>query len=131
MRRGLALGSLVAVLAGLPAAARGAAPGAVVVPPPIVVEAPPLAIVPAVPAVRYAPTLDVDVFIYGGAWFYPYRGQWFTSRTYVGPWRPIPVAAVPRPVLRVPVQYYKVPPGHLRHAGRPGHPPGRARGRSH
>src|SRR5262245_608910 len=40
-------------------------------PPPIVVSAPPqLVVVPAVPAVRYAPSLNVDVFFYSGHYYY-------------------------------------------------------------
>ncbi|HZS34372.1 MAG TPA: hypothetical protein VFC42_13445 [Methylomirabilota bacterium] len=95
-------------------------------PPPIVVAAPPtLVAVPAVPTVSYVPALDVDVFVYGGRWYYAHGGHWFVGPSYRGPWTFVAPARVPRPILAVPVRYYKIPPGHLKHVGGP---PGSAKG---
>lgn len=72
---------------------------------------PPLVVVPGSP-VYYAPDLSYNYFAYGGR-FYVYRNDvWFTATTYNGPWAVIGLARVPRPVLAVPAQYYKAPPGH-------------------
>jgi len=97
-------------------------------PPPIVVSAPPtVVVVPTVPAVQYVPSLSVDVFVYGGHWYYWHGGHWFVGPSYQGPWTYVLVERVPAPVLAVPVRYYKVPPGHLKTLG--GGPPGHAKGR--
>jgi hypothetical protein len=72
---------------------------------------PPLVVVPGSP-VYYAPRLNYNYFAYGGR-FYVYQSDtWFTATAYNGPWVAIGLQRVPRPVLAVPVQYYKVPPGH-------------------
>jgi hypothetical protein len=122
--------SLLAVAWAPAPGAAEVAVGVTVAPPIIVGPPPPLVVVRPVPAVRYAPSLGIDVFVYGGAWYYPYRGHWFVGRSHAGPWRPIPIAVVPRPVLAVPAKFYKAPPGHQSHRWR-GHggPPGHARGR--
>ena len=96
-------------------------------PPPIVVSAPPpLVLVPAVPAVQYAPSLSVDLFLYGGHWYYWQGGRWFVGSSYRGPWTYVVVERLPRSILAVPVQYYKVPPGHAKKQG--GGPHGHAKG---
>jgi len=41
-------------------------------------------------------------------------GAWYVSRGYNGPWFAVGPQFVPRPVLLVPVHYYRVPPGHWR-----------------
>ena len=88
-------------------------------PPPVVMEAPPeLVVVPRSP-VYYAPRVPEDVFVYYDQ-YYAYRGgAWYWSGGYQGPWFQIGVERVPRPVLAVPVAYYKGPPGHWKHHGRP------------
>jgi hypothetical protein len=97
-------------------------------PPPIVVSAPPpLVVVPAVPAVQYAPSLTVDLFHYGGHYYYWQGGHWFVGPSYRGPWTYVVVERLPRPILAVPVQYYKIPPGHAKKL-QGGRPPGHARG---
>ena len=37
---------------------------------------------------------------------------WYVSRGYSGPWVVVAPQIVPRPVLLVPVNYYRMPPGH-------------------
>jgi hypothetical protein len=130
MTRAVVIATLLA--AGVVAPVRGDAQVSVNVnigpPPPIVVAAPPpLVVVPAVPQVLYAPSLQVDVFVFGGRWYYLYGDHWFVGPSHRGPWSPIAIAHVPRPVLAVPVAYYKVPPGHLKHVG--AGPPGHAKGK--
>jgi hypothetical protein len=90
--------------------------------PPIVLPAPPqLVLVPGVPAVHYAPALSVDLFFHDSRWYYPHGGFWYVGRSYRGPWAPVAVGHMPPAVLAVPVRYYKIPPGHLRHGRPPGH----------
>ena len=105
-------------------------------PPPIVVSAPPtLVVVPGVPVVSYAPSLQVDLFFFDHRWYYPYGGYWYVGPTYRGPWTFVAVGSLPRPLVAVPAQYYKVPPGHLKNHGgggppvQGGGPPGHARGK--
>jgi hypothetical protein len=120
----IVMGALVTALLGVVTAAVADVNVNIGVPPPIVVAAtPPLVVVPGVPVVSYAPALQVDVFVHNGVWYYPYGGHWYAGPSYRGPWRPVAFAALPPAVVAVPVRYYKVPPGHLKHGG-PGGPPG-------
>lgn len=73
---------------------------------------PPLVVVPEVRAVRYVPTASANLFFYDNQyWAYANNG-WYVSRGYNGPWVVVAPQIVPRPVLLVPVNYYRVPPGH-------------------
>ncbi len=90
-------------------------------PPPLVMAAPPpLVVVPGMP-VYYAPSLSVNFFAYGGRYYTHHNGAWFVATSHRSPWAFIAVGQVPPPVLAVPVAYYKVPPGHLKKGGPPGH----------
>jgi hypothetical protein len=98
-------------------------------PPAIVLPAPPaLVVVPGVPLVRYAPSTNVDLFFHESRWYYSHGGYWYVGRSYRGPWTFVPVARLPRPIIAVPVKYYRVPPGHLKHAEKP-HGKGHAKGK--
>lgn len=136
MRGILALAAGLSLVAASPVAADGlrigisvpvpAPPAVVVTPPrpPVVVVAPPqLVVVPGSP-VFYAPGASMNFFAYGGRYYTFHEGAWFVATTYGSPWVAIAPAKVPRPVLTVPVAYYKVPPGH---AKKMGCPPGLAR----
>lgn len=79
---------------------------------------PPLVVVPGLP-VYYAPTLPYNYFVYGQAYYAFVNAQWYFAPTYNGPWTVTPLARVPAPLLAVPVQYYKVPPGHWKSLGPP------------
>jgi hypothetical protein len=93
------------------------------------VAAPPrLVVVPGSP-VYYAPSLSVNFFAYEGRYFTFHQGAWFVASGHSGPWSHVAVERVPRPVLAVPVSYYKVPPGHAKQHGGP--PPGHAKGPRH
>ena len=131
MRQILALAAGLSLMAASPAAADGvrigisvpvpAPPTVVITPPrpPLVVVAPPqLAVVPGSPVV-YAPGASMNFFAYGGRYYTFHEGAWFVATTYGSPWETIAPARVPRPVLAVPVAYYKVPPGHAKKMGCP------------
>ena len=83
---------------------------------------PQLVVVPGVPAVHYAPAAPSNLFFYGGQYWVFNDGGWYVARGYNGPWILVAPQYVPRPVLFVPVRYYRVPPGHWQH-WRPQGPP--------
>jgi len=92
-------------------------------PPPIVVsEPPPLVVVPRT-QVYYAPSLPYNFFYYGGRYYTFHESGWYWSGSVHGPWGFIEVGRVPRPVLAVPISYYKVRPaeweGHKHHGPPP------------
>ena len=73
--------------------------------------APPrLVTVPAAPAVTYAPGVRANYFHYGSRYYVYEGGGWYVSRGYNGPWAVISPEYVPRPILGVPVRYYRRPP---------------------
>jgi hypothetical protein len=73
---------------------------------------PQLVVVPGVAAIRYAPAVPANLFAYGGQYWVFVNGAWHVSGGYNGPWILVAPQFVPRPVLLVPVRYYRVPPGH-------------------
>ena len=88
-------------------------------PPGVVIETPPqLVAVPHTP-VYYAPQLPYDVFTYADHYYTFRANAWYWAPGYGGPWYPIGVERVPRPVLAVPVAYYKEPRHHWKRHGRP------------
>jgi hypothetical protein len=83
-------------------------------PPPVIFAAPPRVVaIPQTP-VYYAPDTTYNVFLYGNRYFSFHDGNWFIAASHGGPWAFVPVEQVPRPVIAVPVRYYKVPPGHAK-----------------
>ncbi len=98
-------------------------------PPAIVLPAPPRVVVVPNSPVSYAPSVDFNLFVYGGRYYSFHQGSWFYANRHSGPWTFIPTERVPRPVIGVPVTYYKVPPGHAKKmASAPGGPAGPAHG---
>jgi hypothetical protein len=79
------------------------------------------AVIPGLP-VYYAPAAPANVFQYGGQYYAFANGGWFVGPGYNGPWIVVAPHYVPAPLLRVPVRYYHVPPGHWREWRR-GEPP--------
>lgn len=75
---------------------------------------PPLVAVPSSP-VMYAPSVDGNYFFYGGQYYVFDRGAWYVSRGHNGPWVVVAPEFVPRPILSIPVRYYRVPPPGWRH----------------
>jgi hypothetical protein len=99
-----------------------------VLPPPVIFPAPPrVLVVPRTP-VYYVPDTTYNVFVYDRHYYSFHEGAWFVAASHGGPWVYVPVDRVPRPVVAVPVRYYKVPPGHAKRMedGR-GCPPGQAK----
>jgi hypothetical protein len=89
------------------------------VPPPVIVTSPPhLVIVPGT-SVYYAPDLPANYFFYQGRYYTVANHVWSTAQVFGGPWVIIQMGKVPQPVLAVPVEYYKIPPGHLNKKGPP------------
>ena len=93
--------------------------GALPVPPPVVVTRPPQLVVVPGTSVYYAPALLFNYFFYAGQYYTFAKGQWFVASAYNGPWVVMTVGQVPAPILAVPVEYYKIPPGHVKPAGPP------------
>jgi hypothetical protein len=80
---------------------------------------PPLVTVPGLP-VYHAPSVPHNYFVYGDYYYLFHEGTWFYSPHHNGPWFSLVIHQVPRPILAVPVTYYrKVPPGHLKKGGPP------------
>ncbi len=75
--------------------------------------APPrLVVVPEVRTVQYVPAVPTNIFFYNGQYWALANGGWHVSSGYNGPWIVVAPQFVPRPLLLVPVKYYRVPPGH-------------------
>lgn len=111
-----AAGILVAILTALLILSLQGCPGTrvgVTVPlPPLVIGAPPgLVVIPGTYA-YYAPDVSVDIFFYHGFWYRPYRGQWYVSRAYGGPWNRTTIKRVPPVLRKVHPDYRRVPPKH-------------------
>ena len=73
---------------------------------------PQLVVIPEVREVRYVPSAPANLFFYDGQYWAFVNGGWHVSARFNGPWIVITPVFVPRPVLLVPVSYYRVPPGH-------------------
>lgn len=63
--------------------------------------------------VYYAPQVDSNYFFYDGQYWVYQSDNWYTSAWYNGPWQVVSPAAVPLFILRVPVRYYRRPPGYF------------------
>lgn len=129
---GILFGAVAWLLPELPASATDVSIGVSIgnpPPPPLVVVAPPPLVVVPGTAVYYAPALSFNYFFYGGRYYTLHDGAWFHARGHNGPWIFLPAPRVPRPLLAVPVAYYKVPPGHLGHphGGPPDHGKGKGK----
>jgi hypothetical protein len=74
---------------------------------------PELVPVPGYP-VYYAPRLNSNYFFYDGAYWVYERDNWYASSWYNGPWGLVAPEVVPLYVLRIPVRYYRDPPGYFR-----------------
>ena len=104
--------------------------------PQIVIESPPrLVVVPSAPVVQYAPDVSYNYFAYGGRYYTVRDDRWYVGPGYGGPWSYVERTHVPRPILGLPVSYYREPryyhaehDEHAEHRGHPhGMPPGQAK----
>ena len=82
--------------------------------PGLVISAPPAMVVIPGTYVYYPPDVGVNIFFYGGYWYRPYRGQWFISAGYNGPWGSIAIQSVPGVLINLPSHYRHVYPGYGR-----------------
>lgn len=74
---------------------------------------PELVRVPGYP-VYYAPRLQTNFFFYDGFYWVFQDDRWYASAWYNGPWGQVVPEAVPLFVLRIPVRYFRQPPGYFR-----------------
>ena len=74
---------------------------------------PQLVPVPGYP-VYYAPQLSSNYFFYDGLYWVYEGDNWYASSWYNGPWGIVGPQYVPVYMLRVPVRYYRQPPGYFR-----------------
>jgi hypothetical protein len=74
---------------------------------------PQLVRVPGYP-VYYAPQLSLNFFFYDGMYWLYQSDNWYASSWYNGPWGMVAPEFVPVFVLRIPVRYYRAPPGYFR-----------------
>jgi hypothetical protein len=74
--------------------------------------------IPGTP-VYHAPGVPHNYFYYHWQYFLYHQGAWFVAANCNGPWTVIALEHVPKPILAVPVTYYKVPPGHWKKSGGP------------
>jgi hypothetical protein len=88
------------------------------VPPMVITTPPPLVVVPGT-SVYYAPDVPANYFFYKGRYYTVANGVWSMAPAYNGPWAVIQIGKVPTAVLAVPVEFYKIPPGHLKKEGPP------------
>ena len=75
---------------------------------------PRLVAVPSSP-VMYAPSVAGNFFFYSGRYYVYKQGLWYAGPHHNGPWSMVQPEFVPRPILAVPVHYYRVPPPAWRH----------------
>jgi hypothetical protein len=94
-------------------------PPVVAVPGPVVVAPPGYLAPPPPPAVYTARDLPYNYFVYQKYHYLYHEGRWFRARRHSGPWTVLAINQVPRPVLAVPVERYKVRPEHWEHHGPP------------
>jgi hypothetical protein len=87
--------------------------------PPIVVTTPPQLVVVPGSSVYYVPESPTNLFFYKGRYYTLVNNVWSTAPAYGGPWVVIQIGKVPPPVLAVPLEYYKIPPGHMKPKGPP------------
>jgi hypothetical protein len=61
--------------------------------------------------VYYAPQMASNYFFYDGMYWVYQSDNWYASSWYNGPWAMVSPMHVPVCLLRVPVRYYRYPPG--------------------
>jgi len=91
-------------------------------PPPAILRKPAVVVVPETKVYR-APSLEFNVFVFGGKYYSLHNDRWYMTARVGAPWTPLIVEHVPTEVRAVPVKYYKIPPG----SAKKGCPPGLAK----
>jgi hypothetical protein len=72
--------------------------------------------------VYYAPQQGANLFFYDGLYWVYQRDDWYFSSWFNGPWYAVGPQRVPASLLRIPVRYYRDPPGYF-HRWRADSPP--------
>ena len=85
-------------------------------PPPVILKQPAVVAVPETKVYR-APSLEFNVFVFGGKYYSLHNDRWYVTAKVGAPWTPLIVEHVPTEVRAVPVKYYKIPPGHAKNSG--------------
>jgi hypothetical protein len=88
-------------------------------PPPVIVAPPPQVVIVPGTTAYHAPSLGYNLFVHNGRYYSFHHGAWFYTPKWGAAWTPIAVERVPRPVLAIPVTYYRIPPGHAKKLGPP------------
>lgn len=109
--------ALSVFLLSLPAAKADVRLGAVIDTPEVsigisVSDYPRLVRIPGYP-VYYDPHVELNYFFYDGLYWVFHDDGWYASEWYDGPWRVVDRYRVPVYVLRIPVRYYRRPPGYF------------------
>jgi hypothetical protein len=102
--------------------------------PPVIVAAPPVVVVPGT-SVYHVPSSTYNLFVFSGRYYSFHNNAWFVAVSAGAPWTVVAAEAVPVAVRAVPVEYYRIPPGHAKkmegtgehHRGGKGCPPGLAK----
>lgn len=82
--------------------------------PKIILPAPPYVVVIPGTYVYFATDVAVDLLFYHGYWYRPFEGRWYRGTGHNGPWVFLPPHNVPQPLLHLPRDYRRPPPGHQR-----------------
>ncbi|MGH7355219.1 MAG: hypothetical protein ACRELS_11695 [Candidatus Rokuibacteriota bacterium] len=83
---------------------------------------PPVLEVIAGAPVYYAPRAPANVFFYSSRYWVFVESGWHVGPTWTGPWVVVEPVHVPVPILRVPIRYYRHPPGHWKASHHEGPP---------
>ncbi len=79
------------------------------------IAAPPAVVVIPGTYVYFAPDVArADLFFYHGYWYRPYRGEWYYSVEFNGPWGRVAIGNLPPPLINLPPDYRNIPPGYER-----------------
>ena len=82
--------------------------------PSVVIPAPPPVLLIPTTYVYFVPDVSVDILFYHGYWYRPHHGHYYRATSYNGPWVSIAPNSVPAPILHVPSDFRRVPPGQQR-----------------
>ena len=79
--------------------------------PPVALHGPhPVVMIPGTYVYRI-PDIDVSILFYEGYWYRSCDGNWFWAESNNGPWGYIKPSEVPRPLIKLPPEYWQEPCG--------------------
>jgi hypothetical protein len=82
--------------------------------PSIVISSPPPVVVVPGTYVYVIPDIEADIVFYHDYWYRPFKGGWYRSQGYNGPWGFIARERVPGVLFKLPSDVRRVPPGQAR-----------------